>query len=91
MRSCPRATPGVWPERGEWMLTWLGEDTWQVRLRCPGCGTTASLEDHEIADDGTVTPSLVCQNEGCGFHENVQLSGWEPPVVEGTPASGWGR
>lgn len=39
-------------------------------------GHGLALEKHAIADDGTVTPSVVCPIEGCGFHEWVKLEGW---------------
>ena len=44
---------------------------------CPKCGREGSL-DHEIDAEGRVTPSVVCPHEGCDFHDNVQLLGWEP-------------
>ena len=34
------------------------------------------LNDHEIADDGTVTPSVVCPDSECGFHEMIVLEDW---------------
>jgi hypothetical protein len=39
-------------------------------------GHTCTLTDHTIADDGTVTPSLVCPYDDCNWHENVKLEGW---------------
>ena len=39
-------------------------------------GHDGLIDEHEIAEDGTVTPSVVCPHEGCGFHEYVQLNGW---------------
>lgn len=42
---------------------------------CPTCGRLGSLIDHEIADDGTVTPSVVCSYD-CGFHEYIVLKDW---------------
>lgn len=39
-------------------------------------GHLATLTDHQIAHDGTVTPSVVCPADGCDFHEHVQLAGW---------------
>ncbi len=41
-------------------------------------GHIASLSDHTIAPDGTVSPSLVCPREGCDFHEVIKLEGWSP-------------
>lgn len=58
-----------------WRITSDGKET--ARAVCPSCGVSGSLEDHEIADDGTVSPSLVCATEGCGFHAFVTLAGWQ--------------
>lgn len=33
--------------------------------------------DHQIADDGTVTPSIL--NTGCGWHVYAVLDGWKGP------------
>lgn len=46
-----------------------------ARLTCPKCGFDAEL-DHNIANDGRVTPSVLCP-QGCGFHEHVRLLGWK--------------
>ena len=45
-------------------------------ISCPKCGKIASLTSHTIADDGAVTPSLVCPHD-CGFHDHAKLLGWE--------------
>lgn len=47
-----------------------------VVTRCAN-GHIGSLDDHTIASDGTVSPSVVCQHEGCTYHEFIQLVGWE--------------
>jgi hypothetical protein len=59
-----------------------GKGTWRpvrggvsARLTCPRCGLDAEL-DHQIAADGTVTPSVECPTEGCGWHEHVKLKDW---------------
>jgi hypothetical protein len=44
-------------------------------VACPQCGREAML-DHEIAADGTVSPSVQCPFPGCSFHDQVQLLGW---------------
>lgn len=36
------------------------------------CVRRGPLIDHQIADDGTVTPSVWCW-EGCGFHDYIKL------------------
>jgi zona occludens toxin (predicted ATPase) len=52
-----------------------------VWLFCPE-GHTAILQQpdggHDIADDGTVSPSVVCPHDDCDFHEHVVLEDWEP-------------
>lgn len=62
-------------------------DTWKGVIRdgvrgagytCPN-GHTASLADHDIAENGMVAPSVVCPEEGCTFHEYIQLEGWIGP------------
>jgi hypothetical protein len=34
------------------------------------------LRNHRIASDGAVSPSVVCPNPQCDFHEFVRLEGW---------------
>ena len=46
-----------------------------VKVRCPECAVVQAL-DHDIAADGTVSPSLDCSIDGCDFHETVRLAGW---------------
>lgn len=46
-----------------------------ARVWCLGCGRAATLDDHEIQEDGRVSPSLICPH-GCGWHESVRLDGW---------------
>jgi hypothetical protein len=59
--------PGTWKKWGQ-----------QVLFCCPLC-KNAGLLDHQIAADGTVTPSVQCATHGCTFHENgVKLRGWTP-------------
>lgn len=47
-------------------------------VTCPGCQEERAL-DHDVAADGTVTPSLDCPTKGCSFHDHVQLANWPPP------------
>lgn len=42
-------------------------------MSCPNCGVSASLSHHDIDEKGNVSPSVVCPNESCSFHEYVQL------------------
>jgi hypothetical protein len=46
-----------------------------VKMTC-GNGHAALL-DHEVDDAGTVSPSVDCPVEGCGFHEFATLEGWQ--------------
>jgi hypothetical protein len=60
--------------------TWKGllvgpQNIRKASFTCPICGNACSLSDHEIAPDGTVSPSLICPY-GCGFHEFIHLDGW---------------
>lgn len=34
------------------------------------------LSDHEVDKHGIVTPSVVCPEEDCEFHEFIVLEGW---------------
>jgi hypothetical protein len=52
----------------------------QVDFRCPN-GHIGVLDDHTIADDGAVSPSVVCPRKGCAFHENIILDGWKQNVI----------
>ena len=39
-------------------------------------GDWFAIQTHSIADDGTVSPSVVCPY-GCEFHEFITLEGWD--------------
>lgn len=71
-RGDPQEKSGCWRR-----LRVSGKQT--ASISCPECGNVAWL-DHDIADDGTVTPSLVCPEEACSFHEWVKLEGWSDGV-----------
>ena len=80
--SYPRNELGRFGAPGTWRIVFRDGRRTAI-LVCPGCGANGSLEDHEIADDGTVRPSVVCD---CGHHEHIRLAGWSPPVVRLNPA-----
>lgn len=65
---------GVIP-KGHWRRASAGGKLTAL-VSCPVCGKIASLNDHEIAGDGSVSPSLVCPF-ACDFHEFVQLKDWD--------------
>lgn len=69
---------GKWPGKGEWAKRTIdGKVT--AEIACPLCGNFGSLRDHDIKEDGTVSPSIVCPYEkeyGCKFHDWGKLAGW---------------
>lgn len=68
----PAARKGTWQPVAE-----SSRHIFKARICCPGCGYDCTLRGtHDVADDGAVSPSLVCPNDGCGFHEFVKLEGW---------------
>ena len=70
----PRLDPGM--ENLSWVEI-MGANGKTAYLKCPN-GHAAGLWDHEVADDGTVSPSVGCPEDGCNFHEFVKLIGWKP-------------
>lgn len=67
-----RCLEGSGLHHGRWRPVLLdGERT--ARIACPSCGTLGLL-DHEIAEDGAVSPSVVCPRDGCGWHEWIRQS-----------------
>jgi hypothetical protein len=54
-----------------------------AEICCPDCGVVGMLGgNHAVADDGTVTPSDVCQYPPCTFHDFVVLDDWARPGTE---------
>lgn len=51
-----------------------------ANMVCPQ-GHPFSLIDHTIAKDGKVSPSVVCPDGECNFHEFVKLEGWTSVMV----------
>ena len=69
------------PNAGEWTIVThvhRNPPTKSACIGCPLCGCHAAL-NHAVADDGTVTPSLVCPHDPCSFHEWGVLEGWGDP------------
>lgn len=52
---------------------------------CPECGKPVTLTGHEIKEDGTVSPSLVCPHRPCQFHDFIKLEGWDQGTYKGRP------
>lgn len=61
----------------------VGGKFYFIEVCCPDCGVHLMLskENHTIAADGTLSPSLVCPNhrDGCSWHVWGRLADW-PPV-----------
>lgn len=69
MRAIPKGSG-----RGSWLYSHRCKHR-AVHFSCPGCGTSGTIsETHEIAADGTVSPSVQCD---CGYHEYVKLEGFD--------------
>ena len=51
------------------------EGALKVSFTCPYCKSLAVL-DHKVGMDGTVSPSVVCPNDRCDFHQNIFLADW---------------
>jgi len=62
-----------------WCLSPLPGGRLCVMTRCTN-GHLGQL-DHTIAANGVVSPSVVCQRDGCGFHEFIVLEGWAEVVT----------
>lgn len=62
---------------GTWRPLLKKDETYSASIRCPECKCIATLLAHEIAEDGTVSPSVQCPWT-CNFHEMVKLEGWPP-------------
>jgi hypothetical protein len=57
-------------------LTWLKTTDGQVAVAC-GRGHLAFLDPlHQIANDGTIAPSLGCPADDCDWHVFGRLEGW---------------
>lgn len=60
--------------------SWEALDATSAIVICPNGHNCAigvpGITRHTIASDGTVNPSVVCPEDGCGFHEFVRLEGW---------------
>lgn len=67
-------------ESPSWKPTRLPNGSAGAIFKCPN-GHIGTLVDHEpdshsIDAEGVVSPSVVCPEDGCGFHDHVRLVGW---------------
>ena len=59
-----------------------------AELCCPDCGRIQHLGDnHKVADDGTVEPSVVCPFtvDRCSFHRYIKLDVWASSSTPSRP------
>lgn len=54
----------------------IDHPVYKAHVTCPKCGFKANLSSHKVAENGIVTPSLICPRGGCTFHEWVVLENW---------------
>ncbi len=73
-RRIPKGT--IAHEPLTWALLHIGGGGKSATFSCPK-GHWGTLEDHTIAADGTVSPSVLCMRD-CDFHEYIVLDGWVP-------------
>jgi hypothetical protein len=59
---------------GWWIWTMRADGTNALIMLHCSCGQNGEIR-HEIAADGTVSPSVGC-GWGCGFHVHARLEGW---------------
>lgn len=70
----PKTFPVDFTEPGPWWSPLKGE--MNPMIKCTQ-GHTAFLTQHEIQEDGTVDPSIVCPDDGCNWHIWGRLDGWD--------------
>lgn len=80
-------------KEGELIKTPGGRNTdgWSILLTCPSCsqpfalrrkvGAQAPVRGHTVADDGTVSPAVLCPGKGCRWSAPARLEDWtgDPP------------
>lgn len=67
--------PPVSTGTGARIVGWKMPFPGRVIVTCPECNETGGL-DHDVSVQGFVTPSLVCPNDACSFHDWVALQNW---------------
>ncbi len=70
----PDEKPGTWTE----LLT--VDKFRSANINCPKCNRVATLIRCSIDSEGIVTPSIICPNLDCSFHEMVKLEGWAEAI-----------
>lgn len=73
----------ILPEKGTWFVLAASSGKNECAMICLDCERPFGLWNHTIADDGTVSPSVVCgyakdKENPCGFHQFVKLLNYSP-------------
>lgn len=63
------------PPRAWTWWQWLDTNERVPVMRCTAGHMFLVRQNHTIAADGTVTPSMVCPY-GCAYHECIRLDDW---------------
>ncbi len=60
-------------------LTWfmVKRDNIEIPKIVCKCGETGVINNHEIASDGTITPSFFHDTTECGFHDMIKLEDYK--------------
>lgn len=66
------------PYSWDYLRVWKGGPRDLAWVTCPhGHTTRLTTERHVVDHSGCVSPSYVCTRKGCGFHDYIQLVGWD--------------
>ncbi len=72
-----RARGSAWePKPLEWRPVTRSNGPLTATVTCSN-NHDGLIGEHDIAGDGTVTPSVECTVDECGWHEHIKLEGWE--------------
>lgn len=72
--AVPKCAPLDFCRPGPWWSPLSGELS--PMIKCPN-DHKAFLTRHDIAADGSVSPSVVCPDDTCTWHVYVKLTGWD--------------
>lgn len=73
----PRTHEVPFQETGNtWKPVFWNKRLYSALYVCPR-GHVGLLDEHTILADGTVSPSVVCMQDDCDFHDYIRLEGWK--------------
>lgn len=52
-------------------------------VHCPECGKYSNASAHCCRNDGELSPSFVCGNKACTYHEFITLENAGLPIIQG--------